>query len=177
MSDASVSDFLKLMTSHEVRLRSFALSLVPHWADADEVLQQAYLAMWQKFGTFEPGTSFFSWAARFVHLTVLDFRKRQRRSRNVVQFGVEFSEIVAQETAAAAEELAARERVLSECMKKLTQKQRDLLDQRYRDNRSGEEMAKSAGTTADAVYQALARIRKALFDCVGRGMGQEAHLA
>ena len=168
--DAKVSEFLKLLTSHEVRLRAFALSLVPHWADADEVLQEANLVMWKKFDAFEPGSSFFSWAARIVHLTALDFRKRQRRS--AVQFGAEFSELVAQETTAAAEELAERERVLSECVRKLKPRHQQILNLRYKEDRSGEQVARAMGTTADAVYQALARIRKALFDCVERGMGR-----
>ena len=173
--ETQVPEFLKLVTSHEVRLRAFALSLIPHWADAEEILQQAYLVMWQKFDGFEVGSSFFSWSARIIHLTALDFRKRQRRS--AIRFGDEFLENVAQETCAAADELAERERALSECVKKLKPKQRQLLDLRYREDRSGEQMARAMGTTADAVYQALARIRKALLDCVSRRLGQSQSLA
>lgn len=176
-NDANTSEFLKLLTSHDLRLRAFALSLVPNWADAEEVVQQAYLTMWQKFGGFEPGTSFFSWAARFVHLTALDFRKRQRRGRNVIQFGTEFADVVAQETLAAAEELAEREAVLSGCIGKLKPRQRELLELRYQAGSRGEQVAEAMGMTADAVYQSLARIRKALQDCVHRGLGRERGLA
>ena len=97
--DPRVSEFIKLLTSHEVRLRAFALSLIPHWADADEVLQQANLVMWQKFDSFQLGSNFYSWAARIVHLTAKDFRKRQRR--DVAQFGDEFFDVVARKTIAA----------------------------------------------------------------------------
>ncbi len=168
--DSQVSEFLKLYTAHEVRLRAFALSLVPSWADAEEVVQQASLVMWQKFGSFQLGTRFFSWAARIVHLTAKDHRKRQRRG--VVYFGEGFAEMVAEETAQAADELAERERVLSECIKKLKPKHRNLLDLRYREDHSGERIAGVVGTSVDAVYQSLARIRKALFDCVNRGLRQ-----
>jgi len=172
--DPKVAEFLKLYTSHEVRLRAFALSLVRGWTDAEEVVQQASLVMWQKFGSFQLGTSFFSWAAKIVHLTAKDLRKRHRRE--MVHFGDEFAELVAQETNAAAEELAERERVLSECITKLKPKHRTMLDLRYKEDSSGERIAEVLGTSADAVYQSLARIRKALFDCVNRGMGRGSEI-
>src|SRR3982750_2133917 len=93
-----VADFFKLLTSHQVRLRAFALSLIPHWADAEEVLQEANMVMWKKFEQFEPGTRFFSWGCKIVLLTAKDFRKRQARSK--VQFGEQFTERVANRTLA-----------------------------------------------------------------------------
>src|ERR1700730_6273338 len=98
--DLRISEFIKLLTSHELRLRSFTLSLIPNWADAEDVLQQANIIMWQKFGDFELGTNFFSWAARIVHLTAKDFRKRRRG--DAIQFGDAFFERVAAETDSAA---------------------------------------------------------------------------
>ena len=170
-----VPEFLRYVTSHDVRLRAFALSLIPHWADAEEVLQQAYLVMWQKFDRFDVSSNFFSWAARIIHLTALDFRKRNRRT--AIQFGEEFLNQIATETYAAADELAEREQALHDCVKKLTPKQRQLLDLRYREDRSGEEMARATGAKPDAVYQALSRIRKVLFDCVNRHLRQDRSLA
>src|SRR5438477_13093057 len=103
----SEPDFIRLYTKHEVRLRAFALSLIPNWADAEEVLQEANVVIWRKRGEFRPGTSFFSWAARVVHLTAKDFRKR--RSRERLQFDDRFYEAVADEADRSADELADRE--------------------------------------------------------------------
>ncbi len=168
--DPRVSEFLKLLTSQEMRLRSLALSLVPQWADAEEVLQQALLVMWQKFDTYNAGASFFAWASAIVVFTAKDLRKRQRNS--IVKFSDEFFDAVAQETAKSVEELGEREMVLSECLKKLTPKQRQLLNYRYEQRSTGEQIAAAMQTTVDAVYQALARVRKVLFDCVTRGLRQ-----
>jgi RNA polymerase sigma-70 factor (ECF subfamily) len=167
-TDKQIAEFIQLYTSHEVRLRTFALSLIPNWADAEEIVQQASLVMWQKFDQFQPGTNFFAWGGKIVHLTAKDFRKRLRR--DVIHFGDRFFDVVSAEAPEIAEELAARERILGECIEKLTPRQKELLRLKYEDGCRGEQMAKILKSSVDAAYEALARIRRALYDCVNRGM-------
>ena len=52
--------FTGLLARHHAPLLSFILSLLPHWADAEDILQQASVVMWRKFGDFQEGTSFLS---------------------------------------------------------------------------------------------------------------------
>ena len=158
--------FVRLFTSHEVRLRAFAMSLIPHWADAEDVLQQANLILWKKFDQFEIGTEFFAWAARIVYLEAKDFRKRKLRSK--IRFGDEFFDAVAAEANEVSGELAERQHVLGECVAKLPEKHRQLLRLRYEHGGSGAQIAGASGRSADAIYNALCRIRKALVDCVNR---------
>jgi len=162
----AIAEFIRLLTSHQVRLRAFSLSLIPHWADAEEVLQEANLVMWKKFDQFKLGTSFFSWSCKIIHLTAKDFRRRQSRSR--VHFGDQFMELVAAHTEQLEEELAQREALLNNCISKLKEKHRQMLNMRYQQGFSVERLAQTVGSTAKAVYQALSRIHKALFDCVER---------
>jgi len=63
-SEERVKDFMRLFTSNEPRLRAFAMSLIPNWADAEDVMQQANLVLWSKFEQFELGTDFYAWAGR-----------------------------------------------------------------------------------------------------------------
>src|SRR4051794_38040536 len=118
-SEERIAEFIRLFTAHEARLRAFAMSLVPNWADAEEVLQQANLVLWKKFEQFRAGSNFFGWAGRIVYLEARDFRKRQAREK--VRFGDEFLEAVARQAADpdVADELAGRERMLGECLKAL----------------------------------------------------------
>lgn len=166
-----VAEFIKLYTSHELRLRAFAFSLVPHWADAEEVLQASSLVLWQKFDRFIPGTNFFAWACKVVSLTAKDFRKRQRRER--AHFGDTFFELVATETEHSEERLAERERQLAVCVSKLKPRHRQMLHLRYQQGQSVDEVASGFGLTAKAIYQALSRVHKALFDCVERSLRRE----
>lgn len=165
-SDQKVPEFIRLLTSHQARLRAFAFSLIPHWADAEEVLQEASLVMFRKFDQFQVGTNFFSWACKVIHLTAKDFRKRQARHK--VRFGDAFLEAVAQQTIEMEEELGERERLLSDCVAQLKAKHRQMLQLRYEQGRKIEEIASILGSTAKAIYQALSRVHKALLECVER---------
>ncbi len=162
----NVSEFINLLTSHQVRLRAFALSLIPHWADAEEVLQEANLVMWRKFDQFKSGTSFFSWSCKIIHLTAKDFRKRKGRSK--IQFGDEFLELIAAQSIQLEHELSQREELLNNCISQLKEKQREMLHLRYQRGQPVERIASTLGSTAKAIYQALSRVHKALFDCVER---------
>ena len=158
--------FINLLTSHQVRLRAFALSLIPHWADAEDVLQEANLVMWRKFDQFTPGTSFFSWACRIIHLTAKDFRKRKLRGG--VQFSDDFLELIAGQTISLETELGEREELLNECISQLKEKQRQLLHLRYQQGMAVDRVAAMVQSSVKAIYQALSRTQKLLYDCVQR---------
>ena len=59
-----------------------------------------------------------------------------------------------------------REQALRECLRKLKPEQRELIEQRYRDEASIEKISRHTDKSETAVYQLLYRIRKALQDCV-----------
>lgn len=163
-----VDEFMRLFTSHESRMRAFAMSLIPNWADAEEVLQQANMVMWKKFDQFQSGTNFFAWASRIIYLEAMDFRKTAARSK--VRFGDEFCRAVAKEAVEISDELAERQRVLSTCVGKLKAAERDVLRRRYEEGGSVETVASMLGRSQDAIYSALRRIRQQLFECVNRAM-------
>ncbi|HEY2584773.1 MAG TPA: sigma-70 family RNA polymerase sigma factor [Tepidisphaeraceae bacterium] len=161
-----IEEFVRLFTSHEARLRGFAISLIPNWADAEEVMQQASMAMWTKFAEFQSGTNFFAWASRIVYLEAMRFRQTQARDR--VRFSDAFCRAVARIALTVSEDLADREKALSNCLAKLKPAERELIHRRYEDGGSVEALAKAMGRSDDAIYGALRRIRRQLFDCITR---------
>jgi RNA polymerase sigma-70 factor (ECF subfamily) len=167
-----VPEFIRLLTSHEVRLRAFAFSLIPHWADAEEVLQDAHLVMWKKFDQFTLGTSFYSWACRIIHLTAKDFRKRSGRSKIV--FCDEFLDHVAAQSVTLEDTLVERERLLTGCIEKLKAKHQQMLHLRYQQAQTVEQVATAQGSTVKAIYQALSRVHRMLHDCVERRLAGAA---
>ncbi|MGN6727108.1 MAG: sigma-70 family RNA polymerase sigma factor [Tepidisphaeraceae bacterium] len=161
-----VNTFIRLFTANEPRLRGFAMSLIPNRADAEDVLQQANLVLWQKFEQFQVGTNFFAWASRILYLESRDFRKRQLRSR--IRFGDEFLEQIADEAATMADELSDRERALGDCIDRLRSDERELLRMRYQSDSDPAGIADTLGRSVEAIYTALSRIRRKLFNCVDR---------
>jgi RNA polymerase sigma-70 factor (ECF subfamily) len=165
--------FLRLFLQNERRLYAYILTLLPHRADADDVLQEASLVMWDKFDDRQPPDDFAAWGCRIAYFKVLDFYKKSRRNR--VCFSQEMLERVA-ETAveqAATLQLEDRREALTACLEKLSPRDRDLLARRFAEGATTQSTAVQVGRTVAAVYKALAAIRQALFDCVTRSLTQE----
>jgi RNA polymerase sigma-70 factor, ECF subfamily len=167
--------FLRLFLQNERRLYAYILTLVPNRADADDVLQEASLVLWDKFDAGQPPADFAAWACRIAYFKVLDFCKKRQRSRVV------FSQAMLERLAETAVEQAAslqldeRRRALAGCVEKLSPRDRDLLACRFAEGATTQSTAARVGRSVDAVYKALARIRQALFDCVTRTLAQEGH--
>jgi RNA polymerase sigma-70 factor (ECF subfamily) len=165
--------FLRLFLQNERRLYAYILTLLANRADADDVLQESSLVMWDKFDAEHPPDDFAAWGCRIAYFKVLDFRKKHQRSR--VLFSQAMLERIA-ETAieqTAALQLDERREALVSCIEKLAAHERNLLARRFGDDASIQAIADGLGRSADTVYKALARIRRALFDCVTRRLAAE----
>jgi RNA polymerase sigma-70 factor (ECF subfamily) len=165
--------FLRLFLQNERRLYAYILTLMPHRADAEDVLQDASLVMWDKFDAEDPPTDFAAWGCRIAYFKVLDGRKKRQRSR--VQFSQAMLERVAETAVEQASPLRLDERreALYGCIEKLSTRDRDLLARRFAEGATTQSTAMQVGRSVDAVYKALARIRQALFDCVTRVLAKE----
>lgn len=78
----SRDEFVALLTSSQRRLCGFICTLVVDLADAEEVLQETNLTLWQQADRFEPGTDFMAWACRVAHFKVLKWRDARKRQRS-----------------------------------------------------------------------------------------------
>ncbi len=156
--------FVQLLATYENRLASFVLALVPNWTDADDIIQETKLRLWEQFDTYDPKKDFGVWACVIARYQVLAFRTRSARSR--VMFSQEIVERLAQAVAQTDAESDARLAYLEECVKKLTQWQRELLSLCCTAGYSSEEVARRLGRKADAIRQALVRIRRKLYRCI-----------
>jgi RNA polymerase sigma-70 factor (ECF subfamily) len=166
--------FLRLFLQNKGRVYAFILTLLPNRADADDVLQEASLVMWDKFDERQPPTDFTAWGCRIAYFKVLDFCKKSQRCR--VRFSQAMLERVAETAIEQADTLQLDERreALNGCIEKLRPVDRDLLARRLADGATTQSTAASVGRSVDAVYKALARIRQTLFDCVTRTLVQES---
>ncbi|MFH5803449.1 sigma-70 family RNA polymerase sigma factor [Alienimonas sp. DA493] len=167
--------FLRDFTASQRRLFLTILSQVGRPADAEEILQNANLAIWRKAHTFEPGTNFAAWSSTVATYEVLKWREKKGRDR--LRFSDEFVAAVAREAEADPGLWEERRRVLETCVEKLSAKDRDLLTRRYTPGADGEEVqgkdvAAMLGRPVNAVYQSLGRIKKTLAECVRRELTQ-----
>jgi RNA polymerase sigma-70 factor (ECF subfamily) len=166
--------FLPLFLRNQRRLYAYILTMLPNRADADDALQEASLAMWDKFDEQSPPNDFLCWARRIAYYKVLDVYKRGQRSK--VLFSQAMLERVAETAAEQAEtlQLDDRREALAGCVEKLGRRERDLLAVRFADGATTRSASERVGRSVESVYKALARLRQSLLDCVERTLIQEA---
>jgi RNA polymerase sigma-70 factor (ECF subfamily) len=165
--------FLRLFLQNQRRIYAYVLTLLPHRSDADDVLQEASLVMWDKFDEDDPPADFAAWGCRIAYFKVLDFYKKGHRSR--VLFSQAMLERVAETALEQTDTLQLDERreALAACVEKLNTRDRDLLARRLASGSTTQSTAVEVGRSVEAVYKAMAKIRHALFECVSRRLAKE----
>ncbi|MBA4065583.1 MAG: hypothetical protein C0501_18090 [Isosphaera sp.] len=164
------SDFARLFAKHYRAVFGYVFCLVPNWSDADDIIQEVGVKLWQGFGRYRPGSDFVRWACTVAHYEVLSFRRR-RKAR--VQFDPDLLDQLAGPAAEAAGELEERRDALRECVDRLPPTWRALVDMVYGEGKSAGEAARLTARPAASVHTTLSQIRKQLRECVRHRLGRE----
>lgn len=171
--ETSRRQFVRLLTQHQRRVYGYILKLVVNWADADEILQETNLRLWEEFDRFEPGTDFAAWAIRVAHYQVLTWRKKRSRSRLV--FDETAIQTISEEDRSAMTPCDPREQALMACLEQLTIRNRDLIQRCYAGKHTIRRVAEELNRSAVSVYKSVQRIRLSLHRCIeGRLSLEEA---
>lgn len=166
------AEFVSRITGCQRPLHAFILSVVWDVAEADDVLQETNVALWQKAAEFDPAHDFLPWAMRFAKLQTMAWLKR--RKRFPLAFDDELLERMAGRSLAAAPGLDARRAALADCLQKLSESHRSLIASRYEPDCSVKSLAEARHITPNALSQMLRRIRQSLIDCVAKTLAEEA---
>lgn len=169
MSAAPSAEFVSQITRCQRHLHAFILTLIWNPADADDVLQEANLVLWQKAAEFDPARPFLPWAMRICQLQAMAWLKTRARAKQRLDGAL--LDTIAAEAMAEADELEPRRRALSDCLQRLPEDHRDLIARRYQPEGSVNDLAAERGSTPNAVSEQLRRIRAALLTCVERKSG------
>lgn len=162
--------FVQQVMECQRELYAYVLTLVPHLAEADDVLQETNLVIWRKRREHRPETAVLPWAKKIAYYQALAYHKRTHKHK--LKFDDQLIATLADE-ADASGELEAQRQALSRCVAKLSPADRELLTHRYSGELSAAQMSQLLGRTADAIYQALYRIRTALARCVEAAQAAE----
>lgn len=167
MPDEKGEVFSRLLLSERKRILGFIHSLVQDRAAAEDVLQDVSVVLWKKFDSFEIGTDFGAWAMCVARLTVLNWRRKQKKVP--VALSDETLQLLADDAVA---QLSApedeRRYSLKQCVQKLPKKERDLIRAYYEFGEEVASIAKREGRTARAIYLRLEKIHSLLLNCLQR---------
>ena len=159
-------EFVGLMTEHQGRLFGYILSLLADPDAANDVLQETNMVLWRDSAEFKLGTNFKAWAFRVAHFQVMAWRQRQIRDRLV--FEDDLLQVLTFSAGETDEAFEARQDRLTDCIDKLAPNHREMVRRRYAEGTPLQSIAQERGMTANAVMQALFRIRQSLMQCVAR---------
>ena len=158
-------EFVRLLAEHERRLEGYVHALIPSWQDAEDVLQNTKLRLWEQFDSFRPEGDFAAWAIAIASYMVRTHRTLSQRQR--VCFSDDLVEKISQHiTVKTSGQDEDRALALVECVRALNQASRRLLRLFCTGQRKIKDLACEVGQTPSATYSALYRIRWSLFDCV-----------
>jgi RNA polymerase sigma-70 factor (ECF subfamily) len=154
-------------------LLRYIYSLVLNEADAEDLVQRTSLVMWKKFDEFDESRSFLAWANGIAFLEVQNFRRtaaagRLRFSNEVVQ-GI--ADNYAQKQLA---DEKLRTAALEACLKRLSERDRQLVQAVYWDGQDYEVAAKTCGMALQTAYNRMRILRLKLLECVQRRLQPES---
>ena len=166
------AEFAAQLARHQSQLFGYIHSLVRDLDDADDLFQQTSLVLWDKFDQFDASRSFVGWACGVARYEVLNFLRARSRNRLYFSDELNLALIEAQETLEQ-DQLEERRDALAGCMKKLRERDKDLLEACYARSSGIRDVAVARGRSAQSVHNSLRRIRRSLFECVRRTMAHE----
>jgi RNA polymerase sigma-70 factor (ECF subfamily) len=166
--------FIAEITRNQRQLHAFVLSMVWHPVEADDVLQETNLVLWQKAAEFDESRPFLPWAIRFAQFQALAHLKRLHRQHGRLLIDDDLAKIMADEAAAEERIYEVRRIALANCLQKLTARQRELVWRRYEPDATVADMATAAKIAPKALSERLRRIRHTLLECVRKTLAEES---
>lgn len=171
-SDFDAEQFVCLLTEAQPRIYQYVRTLLPGQTQASDVLQDVNLLLWRRANEFRLGTNFLAWARKIAYYEVLAFYRDKKREKLV--FDAELIELMATKAESISDQQETRQSALKNCLSKLTENSRQLIQNRYDSNQSVQSIAESQNRSVGSISQALYRIRHQLLDCVTKSLSSES---
>src|SRR5690349_14557951 len=118
--------FLALFLRSEKELYRYVAALVPNISDAEDIVQQTALALWEKFDAYDPALPFTPWACRFALNKARQWIERRQRWQTLLQGGL--AEELLERREALRPEFEMRLGHLEKCLGRLPNEQRKLVE-------------------------------------------------
>lgn len=162
--DAAQQRFLSLFLRSEREVFRYVAALVPNVTDAEDIVQQTAIALWEKFDAYDPSQPFTPWACRFALNKTRQWIERRQRWQALLDHGL--ADELARRREELRPEIEARLKHLEGCLNKLPAVQRAMVEGYYYRREGVEKLAEDSGRTVAATYKTLQRIREALQLCI-----------
>ena len=163
---AKNDQFLRLYAQHHKRIFAFIFSLVPKRSDAEDIMQQTSVALWDMFDRYQAGTDFVAWSTRIAKYRVLQFRSGQ--AHHEMRLKEAAFQAILNQTHQSMKDADDRIPALEGCLKKLKREDLEIIRLRYEKSFTIKKVAEHLNRPVHGMYKVLARIHAQLLLCVQR---------
>ncbi len=164
-------EFVQRLTACQSALYAFIVSIMGGVEQANDVLQETNLKLCKRAAEYDVDQPFLRWAYVFARFEVMAWRKRQSRSRLVLDD--ELVALVAAHHEESAESAEHQLAALEQCVEKLPLNLRELVRSRYGSGEAVQDIAARLSRPENAVAALLYRIRKGLAECIEAALPRE----
>ncbi len=160
--------FMKLYTAVQRRLYGYIMAMVPDETAVEDIIQETVSYMWKHFDDFEPGTDFAAWSFAIAKYRIFNYIKQKQKDKKTFSNKTiqAIEDVVIARTQEQEDNRLDR---LRNCMKKLSDRDRNLLSLRYEVNSSVKNISERVEQSVNTLYNRLYRIRISLLNCVNKG--------
>ncbi len=158
------------MSVNHMSLYAYIMSMVGNSHDADDIMQNTSVLMWERFSEFKKGTDFVAWGIRIAFYKIKEFRAHNNR----YQFDDDVFEQLHTKARANLTNANLYADKLNLCLAKLPSSDASLLRLRYGCDYSIKWISQRTNVSVQAVYMKLSKIHDMLGRCIKRLMAEES---
>ena len=156
---------MSLFMQNKDRLHAYILCCVPYANDAEDILQDTCVVLFERFDDYEENTNFLAWSIQIAKYKILEFRKKHKNTKLVFsdhELGIVENGDLSNRFDTLDEEFSA----LRFCLKELSPRHRRLLQYRYEYDMSFRSIAKRFNVSMQAICKLNSRINMLLLKCM-----------
>ncbi len=171
MANKETESFLQVLVPNQKRIFSYIATLIPNYADAEDVMQEVVGLLWRKYENYTPHTDFVAWALTIAKYKVYEYYKDVKRNKR--KLSNETIRILEKESFTSEDQYNLHLEAVKKCIQKLDMKDYKLIQLRYELNQNVKIIASRFGRSVQSIYKRLSRIHNILLLCVNRQIHQE----
>lgn len=160
--------FVRLFVRHNHHLFNFILTLVPNYSEAEDILQETAVIMWEKIDTFESGTNFLAWARKIARYKIANY---YRTKKETFRFEDDLLETLSVVNAKEYSYFGEKKAALVGCLNKLESMDLELIRLKYKQNIPISTIARDMNKSCHTLYKRISFIYMVLQACIRKSLG------
>jgi RNA polymerase sigma-70 factor (ECF subfamily) len=173
-SEITREEFTALVRQTEGALRPFVRMLGVNADFVDDIAQETYVVAYKNFKKYDPSRNLLKWLRGIARNIVIQERRKSARHRRIMDEGLSHVMLSYTESDDPSDPAETGEMIsaLGECLSRLSERNREIIRERYYAGRKTPEISRHLRMKVNAVRQALLRIREFLRKCVAGKTGE-----